>query len=68
MESTLKHYASELAPVLKVIFMQSLNTGNIPADWLVANVTQKGAKDLAANYRPISLTTICSTVMEHVIH
>ena len=28
----LKHCASELAPILKVIFTQSLNTGNIPAD------------------------------------
>ena len=35
----LKHCASELAPILKVMFTQSLNTGYIPADWLVANVT-----------------------------
>ena len=51
--------------------MQSLNTGNIPADWLETNVTpvyKKGAKDLAANYRSISLTAICSKVMEHVIY
>ena len=51
--------------------MQSLNTGNIPADWLETNATpvyKKGAKDLAANYRSISLTAICSKVMEHVIY
>ena len=35
----LKHCATELAPVLELVFTQSLNTGDIPADWLVANIT-----------------------------
>ena len=35
----LKHCASELAPVLQVIFSQSLSTGNIPSDWLISNIT-----------------------------
>ena len=51
--------------------MQSLNTGNIPSDWLLANVTpvyKKGSKDLPTNYHPISLTSICSKVMEHIIY
>ena len=67
----LKHCASELAPVLQVIFTQSLNTGDIPTDWLVSNVTpvyKKGDRNLPSNYRPISLTSICSKVMEHVIY
>ena len=66
----LKHCASKLAPILKVIFTQPLNTGNIPADWLVDNVTpvyKKGAKDLATNYCLILLTTICSKVMHFIM-
>ena len=66
----LKHCSHELAPILKVIFTQSLNTGSIPSDWLMANITpvyKKGNKDLPVNYRPISLTSVCSKVMEHVI-
>jgi len=67
----LKHCSFEKALILKVIFEQSLNTGNIPSDWLLTNVTpvyKKGNKDLPANYRRISLTSICSKVMEHIIY
>ena len=69
--TVLKHCSSEVAPILKVIFVQSLSTGNIPSDWLLANITpvyKKGNKDLPANYRPISLTSVCSKVMEHIIY
>ena len=66
----LKHCSNELEPILKVIFVQSLNTCKIPSDWLLANVTpvyKKGSKDLPVNNHPISLT-VCSKVMEHVIY
>jgi len=29
---------------------------------------KKGPKDLAKNYRPISLTSICSKVLEHIVY
>ena len=67
----LKHCSYELAPILKVIFTQSLNTGSIPSDWLLVNITpvyKKGNKDLSVNHCPISLTSVCSKVMEHVIY
>ena len=67
----LKHCSYKLALILKVIFRQSLNTGNIPSDWLLANVIsvyKRGSKNLPVNYRPISLTSICSKVMEHIIY
>jgi len=35
----LKLCATEIAPVLIVIFNQSLNTGELPKDWLIANIT-----------------------------
>ena len=34
----LKLCASEIAPILTVIFIQSLNSGQIPKDWLTANI------------------------------
>ena len=35
---TLKNCAEEISPVLKVIFTESFKTGNLPTDWLTANV------------------------------
>ena len=61
----------ELVSVLTLIFNQSLKEGQLPQDWLSANVTpihKKGLKDNVENYRPISLTCICCKLMEHIIH
>ncbi len=66
----LKELAEELAPILTLIFKQSLETGTLPDDWLKANVApiyKKGNKNLAVNYRPVSLTCICCKVMEHIL-
>jgi hypothetical protein len=66
----LKELAEEIAPILTAIFTQSLQQGSLPHDWLKANVApifKKGNKNLAANYRPVSLTCICCKVMEHII-
>ena len=55
----LKHCAPEIAPILEVIFKQSLNSGNLPTDWLIANITpvfKNGVHNDPSNYRPISLT------------
>jgi hypothetical protein len=66
----LKELADEVAPILTAIFTQSLQQGSLPRDWLKANVApifKKGNKNLAVNYRPVSLTCICCKVMEHII-
>jgi hypothetical protein len=66
----LKECACELAPLLTIIFNQSINSGQVPADWLDANVVplhKKGKRDEADNYRPVSLTCIISKVLEHII-
>ena len=34
----LKNCANEISPILQVIFTQSLDTGILPSDWLMANV------------------------------
>ena len=52
------------------IFKQSLESGDIPKDWLTANITaifKKGPKDNPANYRPVSLTSVTCKIMEHII-
>ena len=67
----LKNCAEEISPVLKVIFTKSFTTGTLPKDWLTANICpvhKKGRRDDASNYRPISLTSICSKVLEHIIY
>ncbi len=58
----LKELATEIAPVLTVIFQRSLDTGTLPTTWTQANITpiyKKGSKHAAENYRPVSLTCIC---------
>ena len=53
-----------------MIFRKSVATGEVPNDWRTANVTpafKKEQKYQTENYRPISLTTVCCKIMEHVI-
>ena len=67
----LRLLAPQIAPVLTFIFNQSIQTGSLPSDWKTANVTpifKKGDRAESKNYRPVSLTSICCKVLEHVIH
>ena len=66
----LRELRVEIAPILQIIFEQSLQSGKLPADWCRAFVTpifKKGNKSSAANYRPISITCILCKVLEHII-
>ena len=66
----LKECAEEISPVLQIIFTKSLSSGVLPSDWKKANICpvfKKGRRDEAKNYRPISLTSICSKTMEHIL-
>ena len=66
----LKYCAAEISPILQIIFTQSLNTRELPSDWLKANICpifKKGNRSSPSNYRPISLTSSCCKVLEHII-
>ena len=55
---------------LAVIFNRSMQEGSVHQDWRNANVCpifKKGAKDVASNFRPVSLTCIASRIMEGII-
>ena len=67
----LKETASDISVVLTFIYNQSLSSGTVPADWRMANIFalhKKGPKDLAKNYRPISLTSVCCKTLEHTVY
>ena len=52
------------------IFTSSLWSGSLPKDWKlapVAPVFKKGNTNEPANYRPISLTCLCSKLLVHII-
>ena len=66
----LKYISNEIAHPLTVIFNLSLQEGIVPLDWRTANVTpiyKKGTKSLAENYRPVSLTSHLSKVLEALL-
>jgi len=67
----LKEVAKEIAPSLCLIFQASLDQGVLPDIWKSASVVpiyKKGKKEDPSNYRPVSLTCICSKILEHVIY
>jgi len=55
---------------LQSVIQCSLTTGKFPTDWKKAKVTaiyKKGCKSNCSNYRPISLLSIPSKILEHLI-
>ena len=49
---------------------KTLEEGSVPDDWRTANVTpifKKGARHSPANYRPVSLTSVCCKMLEAII-
>ena len=59
--------AEEIAPALKIIFSHSLSSSLIPTSFkeaAIIPVFKSGDKSLPSNYRPISLTSVLSKVIE----
>ena len=66
----LKELASTIAPILEIIFTKSLQCHQFLEDWkltFVIPVFKKEDRACPANYRPISLTCLCSKIMEHIV-
>ena len=66
----IKEYSHQLLTPLKEIFSKSLAKSKIPDIWKRANVTaihKSGDKTNPENYRPISLTSVASKLMERLI-
>jgi len=66
----LKAAANPISFCLERLFQASLSTGIVPCDWRQANITpvfKKGERFKASNYRPVSLTCICSKLLEHIV-
>ena len=54
----------------QIFFSESLRTGVLPADWLLANVRPiflKGDKHIASNYRTVFLSCVCCKLLQHII-
>ena len=65
-----KELAVELGPVFAHLFQQSLDKGEIPKEWSLANICplyKKGDRALPSNYRPVSLTCVPCKMLEHIV-
>jgi hypothetical protein len=66
----LKELAEQIKRPLTAIYRTSILSGDVPEDWRQANVTpiyKKGSKADPANYRPVSLTSICCKMFESIL-
>lgn len=66
----LKNTVTLSSKFLYHIYRQSLSSGQLPSDWKTAKVVpvhKSGNKNSPENYRPISLTSICCKMLEHII-
>ena len=66
----LRECSYAIAPSLCSLFNHSLHTGTVPSEWKSADVSpihKKDKKELAINYRPISLLSIISKVLERCV-
>ena len=66
----LKGIGNRIRPIFAHLFQQSIDSGEIPKEWSLANISplfKKGDRPLACNYRPVSLTCIPCKLLEHIV-
>ncbi|KAK4806869.1 LOW QUALITY PROTEIN: hypothetical protein QYF61_012590 [Mycteria americana] len=66
----LKELADVTAGPLSIIYQRPGESGEVPADWKLANVIpiyKKGMREDPGNYRPVSLTSVPGKIMEKII-
>ena len=67
----LRATASSISPAVTQLFNTSIKTGELPTDWKLALITpipKSGDKSHPNNYRPISLLSILSKLLEKHIY
>ena len=65
-----KECSEQIGPSLCALFNHSLNCGRVPIEWKAANITpvhKKESKEVAENFRPISLLSIVSEILERSV-
>ena len=63
----LMEVAEQVSEMLTDIFNSSVESGQVPEDWRVANATplfKKGSREELGNYRPVGLTSVVEKVLE----
>ena len=64
--------ATVISPTLTKIFKQSLSESKSPSDWKLQFICPilKPGKDKTepSAYRPVSLTSVCCKILEHIIY
>ena len=67
----LRSTASSITPTITRIFNESLKQMKVPDHWKMSNVTpipKSGDPTSPTNYRPISLLSLVSKVLERIVH
>ena len=67
----LKEIASEISQPLRDLFNYLLRSGKVPKQWKIAHVCaihKKSDPQDVGNYRPISLLSVVSKVLERILH
>ena len=63
--------AKDISRALPLVFQVSLHQGTMPDDWkksMVTSIFKKGDRSSAINYRPFSLTSVCSKIMKYILY
>lgn len=66
----LKRYAEPVSGYLYLIYSKSIEDCCLPADWKTAKITaihKSGDKSSPGNCRPISITSTCGKILEHIV-